>query len=220
MATKLKVVTQPCDSEMEPPPPPPENQGAGGSTASVGIDFTPAPSRKQHAGWTAERQRKFIETLSLTGSVGQASAATGVSSRSAYRLRNRAGAESFAAAWDAALTLSATRVVSIIFDRAINGRAERHYKDGELVMERRIPSDYLLTWLAARLDPLRFGSPLATARASAIGDPRPAAVQAMPGLAAALRDIPQQDCPFEPADFIDHRNGEMGQDLAPLSDDD
>ena len=48
------------------------------------------------SGWTAERQRKFIEHLSLTGSVGEASAVAGVSSRSAYRLRNKAGAESFA----------------------------------------------------------------------------------------------------------------------------
>jgi hypothetical protein len=206
MATKLKVVEQASDIETGPPLPPP--------------DFTPAPTRKQHAGWTAERQRRFIDTLSLTGSVGQAAASAGVSSRSAYRLRNRAGAESFAKAWDAAQTLSATRIVSIIFDRAVNGRAERFYKDGELVMERRIPSDYLLTWLAARLDPLRFGSPLAAARAAATGDPRLAASRDMPGFLAGLNDIAEQDCPCEPADFIDHRTGEMGKDIAPLSDDD
>lgn len=206
MASRLKVVQPASDIDTGPPMPPPE--------------FTPAPSRKHHAGWTAERQRRFIDTLSLTGSVGQAAASAGVSSRSAYRLRNRAGAESFAQAWDAAQTLAATRVVAVIFDRAINGRAERIYKDGELVMERRIPSDYLLTWLAARLDPLRFGSPLAAARAVAIGDPRTAAVRDMPDLSAALADIPEQDFPCEPAEFIDHRTGEMGSDPAPLSDDD
>lgn len=82
MAIKLKVVEQANDSEIGPAIPPP--------------DFDPAPTRKQHAGWTAERQRRFIEMLSLTGSVGQAAASAGVSSRSAYRLRNKAGAESFA----------------------------------------------------------------------------------------------------------------------------
>ena len=59
--------------------------------------FAPAPTRKQGAGWTAERQRRFIEHLSLTGSVGEAAAVTDMSSQSAYRLRNRAGAQSFAA---------------------------------------------------------------------------------------------------------------------------
>ena len=204
MATKLKVVEQASDIEIAPALPSP--------------DFTPAPTRNQHSGWTVDRQRRFIDTLSLTGSVGQASAAAGVSSRSAYRLRNKAGAESFAAAWDAAQTLAATRVVAVIFDRAVNGRTERFYKDGELVMERRIPSDYLLTWLASRLDPLRFGSPLAAARAAAAGDPRRAAARDMPGLSSGLVDIPAEECPCEPADFIDYRTGEMAKEPFPLSD--
>lgn len=206
MATKLKVVEQAGDIETAPALPSP--------------DFHPAPTRKQHAGWTAERQRRFIDILSLTGSVGQASAAAGVSSRSAYRLRNKAGAESFAAAWDAAQTLAATRLAAIAFDRAVNGRAERFYKDGELVMERRMPSDYLLTWLLARLDPARFGSPLAAARAAAIGDPRPAAARNLAQLAAALADVAEDECACEPADFIDSRLGEMGSEIAPLSDND
>ena len=206
MATKLKVVDQGIESDIRPASPPP--------------DFHPAPTRKQHAGWTAERQRRFIDTLSLTGSVGQASAAAGVSSRSAYRLRNKAGAESFAAAWDAAQTMAATRLAAIAFDRAVNGRAERFYKNGELAMERRMPSDYLLTWLLARLDPLRFGSPLAAARAAATGDPRPAASRNLPHLRDALADIPEEECACDPADNIDYRTGEMGQDIVPLSDDD
>jgi len=53
---------------------------------------------------------------------------------------------------DAALKQAATRGAAIAWDRALNGRVERFYKDGELVMERRIPSDYLLTWLLSRLD--------------------------------------------------------------------
>src|SRR6478672_10189093 len=134
MASKLKIVEH-SEVELEEPSPP---------------TFEPAPTRKSRAGWTAERQRKFIEHLSLTGLVGQASAAAGISSRSAYRLRERAGADSFARAWDAALVLSSTRLTAIAFDRSVNGRVERFYKNGELVMERRIPSDYLLTWLLSR----------------------------------------------------------------------
>jgi hypothetical protein len=194
MATKLKIV-EPGEAQLAAPETP---------------DFTPAPTRKKHSGWTAERQRKFIEHLSLTGSVGEAAATAGVTSRSAYRLRNRAGAESFARAWDAALSLAATRLAAIAFDRALHGRSERFYKDGELVMERKMPSDYLLTWLLSRLDPLRFGSPSAKALAAATGDPRETSRNSLPGLTASLADIAPEDCETDHADYIDERLGEMG----------
>jgi hypothetical protein len=149
MATKLKIITDHAD--IVPAPTVPE--------------FDIAPTRKQHAGWTAERQRRFIEHLALTGHAGEACAIVGVASSSAYRLKHKVGAESFSRAWDAAVRLSATRIAAVMFDRALNGRVERHYKNGELVMERRIPSDYLLTWLLSRLDPAQFGSPTAKALA-------------------------------------------------------
>jgi hypothetical protein len=65
--------------------------------------FEPAPGRARKDGWTAERQRTFIATLARTGCVGRAAAAAGMSRESAYRLRRRRGAESFAAAWDSIL---------------------------------------------------------------------------------------------------------------------
>ena len=194
MATKLKVVEDLADIVPTPQVP----------------DFTPAPSRKRNAGWTAERQRRFIEHLALTGAVGEACAVAGVASSSAYRLRNKAGAESFARAWDAALSLAPTRLSAIVFDRAINGRVERFYKDGELVMERRMPSDYLLTWLLSRLDPLRFGSPTAKAHAAATGDPHARAVSELPRLLDSFTDIPPEECEVEPIDFLDPRLGETG----------
>jgi hypothetical protein len=171
--------------------------------------FTPTLTRNQYSGWTAERQRKFIEHLSLTGSVGEASAIAGVSSRSAYRLRNKAGAESFARAWDAALSLSATRLSAIAFDRALYGRSERFYRDGELVMERKMPSDYLLTWLLSRLDPMQFGSPSAKALVAATGDPRDRSRQSLPDLTASLIDIAEDECPIESGDHLDERLGEV-----------
>lgn len=193
MATKLKVVDQAADIVPAPEPP----------------SFDIAPTRNRHSGWTAGRQRKFIEHLSLTGSVGEAAAIAGVSSRSAYRLRNKAGAESFARAWDAALSLSATRLAAIAFDRALHGRSERIYRDGELVMERKMPSDYLLTWLLARLDPLQFGSPAARALAAATGDPRDRSRRSLPDLTASLADVAADECPIEAAEGIDDRLGEM-----------
>jgi hypothetical protein len=192
VASKLKIVGP--DSIPAPEPP----------------TFETAPTRKQHSGWTADRQRRFIDRLALTGSVGEACAIAGVASSSAYRLRNKAGAESFARAWDAALSMSATRLAAIAFDRALNGRSERFYKGGELVMERRMPSDYLLTWLLSRLDPLQFGSPAARALAAATGDPRDAARNDLPRLAGALTDVAPEDCECDGGESIDDRLGEMG----------
>lgn len=202
MATKLKIVdeTSAEAAQLEAP------------------TFTPAPTRKRHAGWTAERQRIFIDRLALTGSVGEACALAGVASSSAYRLRNKAGAESFARAWDAALSLAATRLAAIAFDRAINGRAERFYKDGELVMERRMPSDYLLTWLLSRLDPAQFGSPSAKALAAAHGDPREQARNALPDLTRAFSDVAPEECECESGTSIDGRLGEMSDGLVDSSD--
>ena len=51
------------------------------------------------------------------------------------------------------------RLSPIAFDRSINGRIEQIYRDGELIAERRVPSDKLLMWLLARLDPKRFALP-------------------------------------------------------------
>jgi hypothetical protein len=203
MATKLKIITDHAD--IVPAPVPPE--------------FTTAPTRKRHAGWTAERQRRFIEHLSLSGNVGEACAIVGIASSSAYRLKNKAGAESFSRAWDAAVRLAATRLAAIMLDRAVNGRVERHYRNGELVLERRIPSDYLLTWLLARLDPVQFGSPTAKAYAAATGDPRDAARNSLPALMASFEDVPEEDCPTEEIDFLDERLGETGSG-APISDED
>ena len=196
MSRNLKVVRD--EADIVPPP----------TAAAQPPEFETAPTRKRNAGWTAERQRQFIEHLTLTGHVGEACALVGVSSSSVYRLRAKAGAESFARAWDAALRLAASRLSAIAFDRALNGRVERFYKDGALVVERRMPSDSMLTWLLARLDPAQFGSPSAKALAAATGDSRDVARNELPQLMARFTDIPAEECKVEPIDYLDGRLGE------------
>jgi hypothetical protein len=204
MATCLKVVTEAAATEAAP-------------IAKI-PDFTPAPTRKRRAGWTAERQRKFIEQVAQNGNIGDACVHVGLSSTSFYNLCRRPGAESFAKACDAARVLAAaSRGAAIAWDRAVNGRVERFYKDGELVMERRIPSDYLLTWLLARLDPLTFGSPAAKAQALAMGDPREKARLDLPRLMATFEDVSEEECPTEDIDYLDERLGEAGSG-EPVSD--
>jgi hypothetical protein len=216
MASKLKIIEDVADIVPAPvlQPIDPVDQLDQHSAP----DFDIAPTRKRHAGWTADRQRRFIEHLSLTGNAGEASAVVGVASSSAYRLKHKPGAESFSRAWDAALRLSATRLAAIGLDRGINGRVERFYKNGELVMERRIPSDYLLTWMLSRLDPLQFGSPSAKALAAATGDPRERARNDLPALTASFTEVPVEECPCEPIDYLDERLGETGSG-EPIGDD-
>ena len=142
-------------------------------------------SRKRLAGWSAERQRLFLSTLAETGSVHLSSRAARLSARGAYRLRTRSPA--FAKAWDTALQLAVGRLAAIVFDRAINGRIEQVYQDGNLVAERRVPSDKLLTWLLARLDPKRFALPWEQRGDS---DPQAEAVEAFPALLDGVADTP------------------------------
>ena len=123
--------------------------------------------------------------LAETGSVHLASSAARLTARSAYLLRTRSPA--FASAWNAAQQLAVGRLSAIAFDRAINGRVEQIFQDGQPVGEKRVPSDRLLTWLLARLDPKRFALPWEQ-RGDA--DPQAAAVSAFPELLEAVGDLP------------------------------
>ena len=90
--------------------------------AGTCLAFTPVPLERTRAdGWTPETQANFIRALEAMGSVGQAVKAVGMGRRSAYRLRDRAGAESFAAAWDRALSAGRMRQFDYAMDRALNG---------------------------------------------------------------------------------------------------
>jgi hypothetical protein len=63
--------------------------------------FLPVPLRARADGWTPERQARFIGLLAETGSVAEAARRVGMARESAWRLRRRPGAASFAHAWDA-----------------------------------------------------------------------------------------------------------------------
>lgn len=63
------------------------------------LEFTPVPTRPRHDGWSAADQRKFIGRLTRGHSVDEAAKSLGHSRQSAYALRRKKGAESFARAW-------------------------------------------------------------------------------------------------------------------------
>jgi hypothetical protein len=97
-------------------------------------EFTPVPlSRRRHDGWTAERQRAFIAALARTGVVAAAARAVGMGVTSAYNLRRRAGAESFALAWTMVETEARQRAFALIVDQAINGTTSPRFYRGRFV---------------------------------------------------------------------------------------
>ncbi|WP_095011279.1 hypothetical protein [Tsuneonella mangrovi] len=85
-------------------------------------EFTPVPRKsKRHDGWTPARQQAFIEALADTGSVEAACRAVNMSSVGAYHLRRQPGAESFRAAWEAALDCGVRMLEDKVMERAIHG---------------------------------------------------------------------------------------------------
>jgi hypothetical protein len=84
--------------------------------------FTPVPlARNRHDGWTPERQRRFLIALAAMGTVESAAQAVGMSRISAYKLKNRSGAESFAAEWERAVGFGRDMLFDYAMERAING---------------------------------------------------------------------------------------------------
>lgn len=119
--------------------------------------FTPVPrQRMRRGGWSAERQRQFIELLAETGSVRAACRRLGVGEHHIYKLRNHPEAASFRKAWEAALDLGIARIEDVAMDRALNGVEEPVYHRGELVGTRRAYNDRLLMFMLRNRAPERF----------------------------------------------------------------
>jgi hypothetical protein len=97
-------------------------------------DFTPVPlTRHRHDGWTPERQRGFIAALARTGVVAQAARSVGMSSASAYNLRRRPHAESFALAWDMVEDEVRNCALAFVVDQAMYGSTRPRFYRGKFV---------------------------------------------------------------------------------------
>ncbi len=119
--------------------------------------FTPVPrQRMRRGGWSAERQREFIELLAETGSVRAACRRMGVGEHHLYKLRAHPEGASFRKAWEAALDLGIARIEDVAMDRALNGVETPVYHRGELIGTRRVYNDRLLMFLLRNRAPDRF----------------------------------------------------------------
>ncbi len=162
-------------------------------------DYEPVTlSRMRPGGWTAERQRKFLVTLAETGSVSEASIMSGVSARSAYRLRQRLHATAFADAWDHALKLASLRLVTLAFERATTGTVREIWREGRLVGTTRAPSEKLLMFLIRHLMP----APRAAQSPEAFQTEIEAARTGFPRTLDALRDDDVEIVPIQSRDFF------------------
>lgn len=122
------------------------------------LDFTPVPVRARRDGWTPERQRAFIDWLSKGLRPGRAAARVGMSRKSAYALRCRAGAEGFTAAWDAAFDMVRRRRLAAQppteWKRAIDGVLRPVRYRGRIVGYDRRFDDVAMLRLLGRLTKL------------------------------------------------------------------
>lgn len=85
------------------------------------LAFTPVAVRARRDGWTKAAQQGFIVRLALGGCVSLAARAVGKTRKSAYRLRERPDAESFAAAWDTAVGWGRDRTLDVALERSLCG---------------------------------------------------------------------------------------------------
>jgi hypothetical protein len=112
------------------------------------LRFAPVPHIRAR-GWTHDAQLAFITALSRCGVVAQAARSVGCSPRSAYYLRQRPGAESFAAAWDWAIEMglddSRARAVALAKERQ-----ERQIVRRGQVVGMRIETNHRLLFAALR----------------------------------------------------------------------
>jgi hypothetical protein len=137
---------------MRPYPNPAENVAPGDlpepECTPEGIPipaFTPwRAKRERSGGWSAETQRAFIHELTRIGSVAAAAKAVGKTSRSAYQLRDKDGAESFAAAWEAAKFSGRDHAAQIAIERALYGEMVPTFRNGRFTGYKLIHNDRML----------------------------------------------------------------------------
>ena len=108
------------------------------------IPFDPVMLARRHNGWSSKRQAQFLQALEHLGAVTAAARAVGMTARSAYALRERPGAESFAAAWDVSLDMGRDRLFEIAVSRGRDGHLRPVTYGGQVIGHRRVYDNRLL----------------------------------------------------------------------------
>jgi hypothetical protein len=127
------------------------------SQPKLPVRFEPAPVRRRHDGWTAERQIAFIERLADCGSVSAAARHVGMSRESARRLRQSPFGRAFRDAWDAALDCGYAELEETAMERSKTGVVRPVFYKGEQVGEWRYYDERLTMFLLRFRRRHRFG---------------------------------------------------------------
>ena len=122
------------------------------------LAFAPVPLRARRDGWSPECQRAFILRLALCGSPGAAARAVGKTRRSAYRLREHEGSESFVRAWDKAAHWGQDSRLDFALERAIAGEVKPYYYRGRKCGENVVYSEGLSVAVLKLMNP-RYRDP-------------------------------------------------------------
>jgi hypothetical protein len=118
------------------------------------LHFDPVPLRYREDGLTPDKQREYVEALADCGIARHAAARVGVSEQAVNRVRRRPDARAFDRACAAAFRIGSRRLVSVAFERAIEGTIKRHTYHGEIVSEERVFDNRLLMSLVGKLPDL------------------------------------------------------------------
>lgn len=122
------------------------------------------PARKS---FTRARRELFLETLRATGNVSEAAKAAGISRSRVYQVRGES--QSFAGAWDDAVSAVEDRIESEAVRRAVEGVEEPYYYQGKECGTVRKYSDALLMFLLKTRCPERYGDKAGAGDAPAAG---------------------------------------------------
>ena len=115
--------------------------------------FYPVPIRPNHNAFLPRLQAHFLGFLAESGSVSFACGMVGMSRQSAYRLRTKSGAESFCAAWDAALGMPVRRVtITDLQFLAYRGLIKPRFRGGKYIGSRQNPDNSALLRLMSHYD--------------------------------------------------------------------
>ena len=107
---------------------------------------------------TPDLQRRFVATLAATGIVRQAAKSIGKSVEALYVLRGKAGAQGFAAAWDAALERGVQRLEDCALERALQGTPTPIVSAGKVLGTWDKPDNNLLRFLLQHRLAERYGT--------------------------------------------------------------
>ncbi|UIJ44613.1 hypothetical protein LZK98_16340 [Sphingomonas cannabina] len=151
--------------------PPAEETPADPATfIPVNLKHYSAPQSQRTAGWTAERQRTFLQAIAEGATVTDAARSVGLTKQSAYAFRTSARGAGFALGWQAAALLARDTLAETLMERVIEGTVEvvtRSNGDTTVTIERERFDNRLAMQLLNRLDRMADSATGAAGQAAA-----------------------------------------------------